>query len=488
MSKVGWPDSGPKVARLFDRLLALVFLDAFVSLGAQVHVLYGSRGLIPATQYLAEAHAQGLGFLQFPTLFWWGVGDGALTLGIVCGVLVSLIAVAGVQPRVCLALATVLYLSFVGIGHTFLYFQWDNLILECGFFSMFLPRNRRAPLIHLVFRLILFKLYWESGIAKYQSHLKDWHDGSAMTYYYETAPLPTWPAWFAHHLPAGWHHLESWLTLGFELVLPFGIFAPRKIRIPTAAFLTSFQVVNALTANYGFFCYLATVLHLFMFDDRDVERVEAWLRRKLKRPPAEPLEPKPLTGWRRGLELGTASLVLAGFTAISIVDGLFSFTEPGPGLTRLAPVREFFDPFRIVNTYHLFGHITRERIEPEFQTFDGTTWTARDLRYKAGDPTRRPSFVAPHQPRVAFQMWFYGLSYERRAPIYVVNLLDRMCNDPDAVDGLFREPLPRKPQAVRIVFWQYHFTDWATLRSTGAWWRRDPLGETRPVACEGGRS
>ena len=34
-----------------------------------------------------------------------------------------------------------------------------------------------------------------------------------MTYYYETAPLPTWLAFTAHHLPVWWHHLESRATL-----------------------------------------------------------------------------------------------------------------------------------------------------------------------------------------------------------------------------------------------------------------------------------
>ena len=307
-----------------------------------------------------------------------------------------------------------------------------------------------------------------------------------MTFYYETAPLPTWMAWFAHQLPAWWHHLESWLTLGFELVLPFGIFAPRRVRLATAAFLTLFQIINAVTANYGFFCYLATVLHVFLLDDADVVRAGAWLRRKLARAPARELHERPLAGWRRHLQLGTATILIAGFTVISTIDGLVSFVDR-KGLAELQPLRELYDPWRVVNTYHLFGHITRERIEVEPQTFDGATWTAQDLKYKPGDPQRHAPFVAPHQPRVAFQLWFYGLDYERRAPVYVINLLDRMCNDPDAVDGLFRAPLPRKPNAVRLLFWQYHFTDWAQLRSTGAWWKRTKLAESRAIPCQSGK-
>src|SRR5207245_7175625 len=127
-----------------------------------------------------------------------------------------------------------------------------------------LPADREAPLAHLLFRLILFKLYWESGLAKWHSRIGDWQDGSAMTFYYETAPFSAALAFYAHHAPAWWHHFESRATLFFELALPLAIFGPRRVRQIAAVFFTFFQVINALTANYGFFCYLACALHVFL--------------------------------------------------------------------------------------------------------------------------------------------------------------------------------------------------------------------------------
>src|SRR5207245_100008 len=118
-----------------------------------------------------------------------------------------------------------------------------------------------------LFRAVLFKLYFESGIAKWQSPLGDWQDGSAMTYYYETAPLPTALAWTAHNLPVWWHHFESRATLALELLVPLGIFGPRRARLGAAAALTGFQLLNIASANYGFFCYLAAILHVFLLDD-----------------------------------------------------------------------------------------------------------------------------------------------------------------------------------------------------------------------------
>ena len=480
MSLLPRDHSGPAVARLFHRLLAVVFLDAWLSLGVQVHTLIGSRGLLPAADFLARARHQ-LSFTEFPTLFWLGVSDATLTLGIVAGVALSLVALAGRAPRAIAAVQVALYLSYATVGRTFLGFQWDNLLIECGFFAIFLSRTRRAPLVHLLFRLILFKLYWESGIAKWQSHLHDWQDGSAMTYYYETAPLPTALAWYFHHAPVFWHHLESWATLALELVVPFAIFArPRRVRLAVAAILTGFQVVNAATANYGFFCYLAAALHVFLLDDSDVTRAAAWvrarLRLRLRAPAADLPESKPR--W-------PAALLLGLFVAVSAVDAVVSFVD-APGLFAvLLPARRLYAPFRIVNTYHLFGHITRARIEPEFQTSDdGTTWVTHQFRHKPGDPMRRPDWVAPHQPRVDFQLWFYGLGYKSGAPEYVTKLLERLCRAPDAVQSLFSTPPSPHPRAARIIYWQYHFTTAAERRATGAWWTREPLDVTDAVPCD----
>ncbi|MDB4970047.1 MAG: putative integral rane protein [Myxococcales bacterium] len=328
----------------------------------------------------------------------------------------------------------------------------------------------------------MFKLYWESGVAKWQSHLHDWQDGSAMVSYYETAPLPTALAWSMHHAPVWWHHLESWATLAFELLLPVGIFVGyRRARLATLAVLTGFQIINAATANYGFFCYLAAALHVFLLDDADVVRVATWLRQRLRLRARVRAATPPAALWKRR----ASAALLAVFVAISLCDALVSFVRSDALMATLLPVRRLYAPWRLVNTYHLFGHITRARIEPELQTSDdGTTWVAHDFRHKAGDPARRPDWVAPHQPRVDFQLWFYGLSYRAGTPEYVATLVERLCKEPAAVQSLFRAPLPAHPKAARLVFFQYHFTNAAERRATGAWWKREPIDVTETVSCD----
>ncbi|HEX3597919.1 MAG TPA: lipase maturation factor family protein, partial [Polyangiaceae bacterium] len=283
---------GDPVARLFQRLLGVVFFVAWASLGVQVDVLIGSRGLLPATDLVgALATRPDITFFDVPTLFRWGASDGALHAGVWGGLGLAVAIVVGVLPRTALAVSTALYLSYAVLARTFLSFQWDNLLLECGFLATFLPTRRRSRWALFLLRVLLFKLYFESGIAKYASYLGDWKDGSAMAYYYETAPIPTRLAWYAHHSPLWFHSLESRATLAFEILVPFLVFGPRLARRVALAVFTGFQLVNIATANYGFFSHLALVLGVLLLDARDVRALGLWWRRVMRRLPA------PLARW-----------------------------------------------------------------------------------------------------------------------------------------------------------------------------------------------
>jgi hypothetical protein len=81
---------------------------------------------------------------------------------------------------------------------------------------------------------------------------------------------------------------------------------------------------------------------------------------------------------------------------------------------------------------------------------------------------------------VDFQLWFYGLDFERGTPEYVEALLRRLCDDPEAVQPLFATALPPAPAAVRVLFWHYRFSD---PGSDGWWWSRTPIAESKAIPC-----
>ncbi len=479
--------SGPRTARIFHSLLALCALDAWLSLGSQIQLLIGSRGLLPIAPLVTSLAAEhDTVWQRFPTFLLLDPSDAAITAGVACGVVLSVLALVGVAPRVSLLLSAPLYLGYAVAGRRFLSFQWDNLLIECLVLASLLPRDRESPGAHWMMRLLLFKLYFESGLAKAGSHLGDWFDGSAMTFYYETAPIPTWVGWWAHQLPELWHHIESWGALGLELGGAVLILGPRKARLVACASLTVFQLLNLGTANYGFFVYLALSLHVFLLDDTDWAAASRRLRRLGDLRPDWAVRPRlriePPRVLRRVSRVAGGAFALAWLLG-SLGAGLSQFHGPSAVEESLRPIAQFLAPYRVANNYHLFMHITRTRIEPELQTRVGATWRPHHMHYKPGDVTQPPPFVAPHQPRVDFVLWFHGLGYERGAPPYVLALLRRICADPSAVQPLFPEPLPAHPDAARVVYWQYHFTDPEERRRTGAWWRRRLLAEGRALPC-----
>lgn len=478
--------SGPTVARFYHRALALIFFDAWLSLASQVRPLLGERGLLPARELISELRNAGLSGFDAPSLFWWiQPTDRALLVLALAGAGVALLALCGIAPRAAAALQVALYVSFVSVGRTFFSFQWDNLIIECGTLAIFLSPTRPTRWAHVLLRLLLFKLYLESGIAKWDSPLGDWKDGSAMTLYYQTAPLPTFVAWHFHHLPAWWHHFESWATLALELVLPLAIFGTRALRLFALCAFTAFQVLNAATANYGFFVYLALALHLFLLDERDLAPLSAWLRRRLRMRERRRVHPRHPVAFALSVALGAA--VITAWSSLSLAEGLVHFGGRGPRGARLADhalkLVRLTEPFRLVDTYHLFAAITTERIEPVFEERVAGEWRRLATRWQPSDPTRRPRFVAPHQPRLDFQLWFYGLAWQRSAPEYVVNLIDRLCREPAAVAELFLDPPAPAPEAVRLSYFRSRFTTADERRQTGAWWVHDLLARSPEVSC-----
>ncbi len=456
------------VRDLFVRALGVSFVIAFWSLGRQASWLYGARGLLPACPVAGRA---------LVTIFRLHCSDGALWWGTVAGAVLGVVLALGFVPRWALLGCWLLYVSYVNVGQDFLSFQWDNLLLESGFFALFVtPGGRRLqsggaphPLGVFLMQWLLFRLYVESGLAKLLLGDPTWRDLTAMATYWETAPLATWVGWYAHQMPMWAQRATSALTLGVELGVPWLMWGPRRLRLPVFAAMAAFQVVVLATANYGFFNYLALALCLWVLDDGHL----AWLTG-----PA----PAPVPGPRpAGASLAVATAVLVPLSLVPFLP----LVPPLRPLTRaLLPVRVVLDEIRSVNAYHLFAQMTLVRREAVIEgSDDGSDWRSYELHYQPGDIDRAPPFVAPHQPRVDFQMWFLLLG--RGLPPWFLTLLDRVQHDPAVVAPLFaRNPFPNAPpRLVRVAVYRYRFTDAATRARSGAWWSRELEGTSRSLVA-----
>ncbi len=497
LSKLDRVYSGPglqpltyiRVRYVFLRGLALIYLIAFASLAVQIQGLAGSRGIVPAHSLIenlkADALVNHIGLERyhfFPTLAWWSASDRALSWQCGAGIVLAVLLLFGIAPAPVLFLLWALYLSLCSICPPFLDFQWDILLLETGFLAIFfapwqwLERPaRQSPPSHLVLwllRWLMFRLMLESGCVKLLSGDPAWSHLTALRFHYETQPLPTWIGWYAHQLPPGFQSFCVAAMFFIELAVPVFIFAGRRARLTAAVLFALFQMIILLTGNYGFFNYLTLLLCLPLLDDRAM----AW--RQSAVPLALPETPPPLPAqsrrWPRFVLLPVSCVAVLA----TLMMMLATLSVPQHWPAPLVGMLRWLEPLRTFNGYGLFRVMTQTRPEIIIEgSNDGENWQPYEFKYKPGDLKARPRFVAPHQPRLDWQMWFAALG-RPQDNLWLINFETRLLeNSPPVLALLARNPFPNAPpKYIRAQLYEYDFTDLATRRATGQWWRRQVLG------------
>ncbi len=508
--------------RWFLRTLGAIYLIAFISFWVQADGLVGSNGMSPVNQFLPAVRGQvgpdAYGLL--PTLCWFNSSDAFLHFLCGSGVVCSLLLIFGIAPAVLLVALFVLYLSLTIAGQVFFNFQWDVLLLETGFLSIFFAPWRLwpqelslrpqsfgvppsggpsrvnaelraasttaspvSPAGLFLLKLLLFKLMLMSGVVKLTSGDDSWWNLTALDYHYWSQPLPTVFGWWADKSPEWFKHFSVGFCLVVEIIVPFFIWAPRHLRLIAAGLLIFLQLAIAITGNYCFFNLLTIALCLLLIDDS----VAASLRRGAMRHRVANTATQRRDYTRRAV---TERLPIYGAIGVVIVTLpinawlIFSAFKPLSRPPRaLANLYESLGAFRIVNGYGLFRVMTKDRCEIVLEgSADGIDWLPYEFKWKPGDVKRAPGWCAPHQPRLDWQMWFAALGSPRENPWFVA-LIYRLLQGSHEVNGLLaNNPFPAKPpRYIRAMFYRYRFTTVDELRQTGAWWKREELREYLPT-------
>ena len=446
---------------LFLRALAVIYLIAFVSFGVQVTGLIGSNGILPIGNYLqAVSRALGAsGFWNVPAIFWLNHSDAFLKIVCWAGAAISIVLFLGFLERAALICLFLLDLSLCSAGQDFMSFQWDMLLLEAGFLAIFLGRSE---LVVWLFRWLLFRLLFLSGAVKLLSHDAAWRNLTAMSFHYETQPLPTPVAWYAHQLPFWFQRASTGMVFVIELAIPFLILGPRRVRFFGVRWLLLLQALIFTTGNYTFFNLLAVSLCVFVFDDAAFPKLNIAARRVTT---------------RRKVAIGVAVLIMV--LGLSQLSGTLVDFIPPPGnvLVRITA------PFGIVNSYGLFAVMTTRRPEIIVEgSNDGVTWLDYEFKYKPGDLHQAPRWVAPYQPRLDWQMWFAALGNYRSSPWFVNFMVRVLQGSSDVLRLLAKNPFPNAPpKYVRAELFDYKFTDFQTRKHTGQWWQRTAEGLYLPA-------
>jgi lipase maturation factor 1 len=513
-----------RVRWLYLRALGIVSLIAFWSLWTQILGLIGEAGLLPIAPYLELAHER-LGneaWRVFPTLCWLDASDRMLTGLCAAGCCLSLLLIVGIAPRWVLFGLWVTYLSLCVAGRTFLSFQWDILLLEAFFCSLLyapptfgkrsgmnegdaqtdakgatlLSGHEPLPIARWVLWGLAFKLMFLSGVTKLLSADPAWSEWTALNYHYFTQPIPSWPSWYVQHLPEWFHQVSVLLMFVIEVGLPFLVFCGKWGRAVFCLATILLMVLIQATGNFGFFNLLTAVVCLPLLDDDTLSRIlpKRW------RPATAPVAPGGHAPVRMLLGTALGGLILLANLLVTVRE--MERTQrpekmPIP-VVRALDVGERFllswgtpwilepiAPLRTINGYGLFRVMTTERREIVIEhSDDGENWEEYEFPYKPGSVDRPPPIVAPHMPRLDWQMWFAALNPMGQSE-WLSSLAERILEGNASTARLMDSPeiTRHPPRYVRYVFYEYEFTTPGEKQQTGAWWTRTRLGElTGPLS------
>ena len=452
------------ISWLFLRGLAVIYFSAFASMAVQIDGLVGVNGILPVVSKLAgvEQFYSEQKFWYMPTIFWISASDFMLKLVCYTGMGLASLLLLNIFTRTSLILCYFLYLSIVVVGQDFTHFQWDVFLLETGFLAIFLTWG--SGIIVLLFRWLLARFMFMGGVVKIASGDPSWANLTALNFHYETQPLPSPIAYYAHHLPEWFHKICVGGVFFIELVVPFFIFLPRRFRIFACYSFIMLQSGIILTGNYTFFNILTILLCLFLLEDRDLEtilpkRLTCLIQQKK-------LEPGRVANTCAGLWAGLVMLIC--FSQIWIYHVSMPTFEPLKFMLRTTST------YSLVNNYGPFSVMTTKRNEIIVQgSNDGLHWLDYHFKYKPGKLNRELSWNIPHQPRLDWQMWFAALSSPGKGSWFDKFLIKLQEGAPQVLALLDENPFPDKPPGyIRAMKYHYSYNSPDNRDKTGLLWRR----------------
>lgn len=243
---------------LFPRLIGLVFLSVFLPLWIQTGGPAGSQDL-----------------LREPTRLWFGASGAHLPVWLGLGTLSAIFLMAGRYSAVAAFVAWLCYLTFVTAAPTFLNGPWDGLLLEAGLLVVFFVPWQRAlswgtsnpsRIGRLLVWWLLFRLLFESGVVKLQGD-DVWMSGTTSAFHDLTQPLAAWTTGWSALLPEWLHRPSMGAVLVLELLVPFLIVGPRRLRLAAFVGCGLLVVLTTLCGHFGFFSLLTMALAVTLLDD-----------------------------------------------------------------------------------------------------------------------------------------------------------------------------------------------------------------------------
>jgi hypothetical protein len=372
-----------------------------------------------------------------------------------------------------------IYLSFVTSGSSFFSWECDGLLLEVGLIAQLLAPPRLSPgpepppprYAVVLAHLLLFRFMVSSALVKISSPQGDWLNLSALHWHLQSQPMPSvFAVWGREALPAWVWQATVAATLLIELIVPFAIWAPKRVRRAAFLPLVLLQVGIAATGNYAWFNLLTIVLTLLVLDDGVWRRI--WPARM--RPDSEALPPVHQLRPVRWLPRAGIFAVILALSLLQTVAAITGFRNLPESIQHLGAA---IAPLNIVNVYVPFGNVNHIRSEIILQgSRDGKIWLDYEFPWKPGNVRRVPGLAMPHQPRLDWAIWMVTSRRDTHSVWLHALQQAQLEGRPEVLALLAHNPFGNKPpKYVRALIFRYELATAAQRQASGQWWLRSDM-------------
>jgi hypothetical protein len=458
---------------LFLRSLGFIYCVAFLVFLNQWEALLGSQGLSPASHFLHSMSNQ-KSFWDLPSIFWFNSSDSFLFWSGCIGFIISILVSLGLTNAIAMFLLWAIYMSIIHVGQQFYSFGWETMLLETGFLAIFLcpvfswkPFSKNTPPSPAIFILILWLLFrnmFGAGLIKLRGD-DVWKDLTALTYHFETQPIPNSFSWFFHHLPLPILKLGVLINHVVELIVPFFLFGPRLFRHSAAFIILIFQMTLILSGNLSWLNWLTIVQCIPAFDD---QRFYFF---------------KKLSFFNTFSIYRYTNINLISHIILYIVISCLSVSPIKNLVNPKQKMNASFNSLHLVNTYGAFGSVGKVRYQLVFfGTTDSiiseqTQWIPYQFKGQPSILNQIPPFFSPYHYRLDWQLWFAAMSDYRYHPWLVHFIYKLLHNDPKTLSLIKANPfLKRPPTFIKVDRYHYEFTE----SISQGWWKRSFLNTYLP--------
>ena len=269
---------------LLIRGIGFLFLISFTNIYNQIYILWGSDGILPSERLIEICNLKKIKIFPsiIPFLFSFlkiSVED-ILYIITLIGIIFSFLIMwfKKFHKSIFMSIIWYCYLNIFLVGQNFMSYEFDYLLMETGFVSIFLCDFILLDSLYLqyisfyIIKFILFKFLFGNGLSIIFSENQHFLNFNGFDFFLINQPIPTMFSYHLNKINYGIKKLFSTFIMSNLLILPFGMFMFfKRISIITGEIIFGFNIFMSLIGHNGLINLICLVLNIANFNDEFFE-------------------------------------------------------------------------------------------------------------------------------------------------------------------------------------------------------------------------